>query len=351
MVSHFHNKRNDRKGKTMKYLVTGGCGFVGSHLVDELLENGHYVVVIDDMSNGKITNLPVKIVNPTYATPSYQILKKWEDKLTIINIDINDISVSTDNSSEDNSLFSLDEPFDGIFHLATHIRSFSLQDPKRDIEVNCVGMISVLELARKHRAKVVFTSNSGIYGSGANVDETFSDNPLTPYDTNKLASEWYCKIYHNIYGVECATVRFATVYGERQVVNESLNCKPLVSTFVQNIVNNEQVIINSDGKQTRDLLYVKDAVQGVIKAMNSDVIDGSVCLISTHTETSVNEVFNIIKKLTGYTKEPIYNKALLGDIRRMCLNNSKAKKTIGFEPRYTSIEGIKRLVDYEKKKK
>ena len=327
MVSHFHNKRNDRKGKTMKYLVTGGCGFVGSHLVDELVKNGHTITVIDNMSNGNTDNL-----SECYET----------GRVEIINQDINKI---------DEEFTPPNPKFDGIFHLATHIRSYSLQDPKRDIEVNCVGMISVLELARKHRAKVVFTSNSGIYGSGANVDETFSDNPLTPYDTNKLASEWYCKIYHNIYGVECATVRFATVYGERQVVNESLNCKPLVSTFVQNIVNNEQVIINSDGKQTRDLLYVKDAVQGVIKAMNSDVIDGSVCLISTHTETSVNEVFNIIKKLTGYTKEPIYNKALLGDIRRMCLNNTKAKETIGFEPKYTSIEGIKRLVDYEMKKK
>lgn len=312
----------------MKYLVTGGCGFVGSHLVEELVSLGHDVTVIDDLSNGKMENLS-KIIDKIYVIPA----------------DINNLEIDLNKWFRENHAKDGNFDFDGIFHLATHPRSFSLKDPKRDIEVNCKGMISVLDLAKKCKAKVVFTSNSGIYGSGANVDETFRDNPLTPYDTNKLASEWYGKIYHSAYGLEVAIVRFATVYGFRQVVNEKLNWKPLVSTFVQSMITGKDITINDDGEQTRDLLYVKDAVQGVIKAMNSNVVDGNVCLISTHVETSVNEVFDIIKKLTGYTKDPIYNEPLLGDIRRMCLNNTKAKETIGFEPKYNAYDGIKELVE------
>ena len=110
---------------------------------------------------------------------------------------------------------------------------------------------------------MVFTSNSGIYGSsedGNAINENSNNNPTTPYDANKLVSEYYCKIYHKIYGIRSTVVRFATVYGERQKVNEKLNWRPLVATLVKNVINDENVKINGDGEQTRDLIYVKDAV-------------------------------------------------------------------------------------------
>ena len=213
-------------------------------------------------------------------------------------------------------------------------------------------MISVLELAKKDDAKVVFTSNSGIYGSisnGAPIDENSINNPTTPYDANKLVSEYYCKIYHNIYNTRSAIVRFATVYGERQKVNEALNWRPLVATFVKNVVRNEKVTVNGDGLQTRDLLYVKDAVQGVIKAMESSSNSAEIFLLSTNTETSVNKVLKSIENIVGTKANVIHSDFLKGDIMRMRYSYSKAKNNFGFEPSYSLEKGITRMIEYTRK--
>lgn len=294
----------------MKYLVTGGAGFIGSHLVDSLIEDGHEVVVVDNLSNGSMEN-----VNP---------------KATFFNMNVKDIDIK---------FFERDH-FDGIFHLATAPRSSSLQDPHTDIETNIKGMLAVLELARAKNAKIVFTSNSGIYGSGAGIDETWPNKPTTPYDVTKLASEYYLKIWHEIYGVKSCIVRFATVYGPRQKVNEALNWRPLVATMIKTILNRETVIINGDGQQTRDLLYVKDAVSGVRKAMDSDSNDADIFLISSGVETSVNQVYRTLIDMTGKKVKALHADALPGDIRRMRINYYKAHKILGYEPCYSLNEGI-----------
>lgn len=298
---------------------------MGSHLVDRLIKDGHEVTVLDNLSNGQLDNL-----------------KSMK----------NDITSYISNVEQLQSTF-INNRFDGIFHLATAPRSSSLKDPMRDIETNCKGMIAVLELAKEHNAKVVFTSNSGIYGSagGTNsINENSVNNPTTPYDADKLVSEYYCKIYYNIYGVRSAIVRFATVYGERQQVNEKLNWRPLVATFVKNVLNNEEVIINGDGEQTRDLIYVEDAVQGVIKAMNSNVDDADIFLISTNTETSIKQVLHHIQDITGLKVRVKYTEPLKGDIKRMRYDNSKAKNKFGFEPKFSVYDGIKKLVEYSSTK-
>lgn len=307
-----------------KYLVTGGYGFVGSHLVESLIAEGNDVTVLDNLSNGQLKNLrEIKSPVTSYISQVEQL-----------------------------QAAHFDEKFDGIFHLATAPRSSSLQDPMRDIETNCKGMIAVLELAKSHGAKVVFTSNSGIYGSakdGKPITEAAANNPTTPYDADKLVSEYYCRIYHNIYGVRATCVRFATVYGERQVVNEKLNWRPLVATFVKNVLGNEEVVINGDGEQTRDLIYVKDAVQGVVKAMNSNADDAEVFLLSTNSETSVNQVLHAVEDVTGRKAKVRYNEPLKGDIRRMRYDYSKARESFGFEPQFTVQDGITRLAEYNAK--
>jgi len=299
----------------MKYLVSGGAGFVGSYLVEELLNQGHKVIVVDDLSNGNESNLK--------PSPNLEI-----KIANVVNVKI-------------------DDKIDGVFHLATVPRSFSLDDPINDIEINCKGMINMLELSRKNNCKIVFTSNSGIAGSmdlEVPIDENYPDRPSTPYDADKLVCEHYAKIYHNVYGTKCAMVRFATIYGYKQVVNEKLNWKPLVATFLKQMKNNEQIYINGDGNQTRDLTYVKDAVQGVIKAMFSEVIDSQIAIISTQTETSVNQVFKILKEKIGYDKEPIYTDALKGDLKSMKLSYKKATEIYGYEPKYTPEEGISEMI-------
>lgn len=304
-----------------KYLVTGGFGFVGSHLSEELVNQGHDITIIDNLSNGQLSNIA-----------------KIKDKVTAYISQVEQLQSAVFN-----------EPFDGIFHLATAPRSSSLADPMRDIESNCKGMIAVLELAKRNGAKVVFTSNSGIYGSsddGSAINEDSINNPTTPYDANKLVSEYYCKIYYNIYGVKSTLVRFATVYGERQKVNEKLNWKPLVATFVKNVVNDENVKINGDGEQTRDLIYVKDAVQGVLRAMDSSEDNANIFLLSTNTETSVKQVLHLVEEITGKKANVSYDAPLKGDIKRMRYDYSKAKEYLGFEPKFTVRDGISKIVEY-----
>jgi len=304
-----------------KYLVTGGLGFVGSHLSEELVNQGHDIIILDNLSNGQLSNI-----------------SKIKDKVTVYIAQVEQLQ---------STIFN--DQFDGVFHLATAPRSSSLADPMRDIESNCKGMIAVLELAKRHGAKVVFTSNSGIYGSsvdGSAINESSVNNPTTPYDANKLVSEYYSKIYYNIYGVKSALVRFATVYGERQKVNEKLNWRPLVATFVKNVVNNESVKINGDGEQTRDLIYVKDAVQGVIKAMNSSVDNADVFLLSTNTETSVKQVLDLVENIVGKKANVNYDEPLKGDIKRMRYDYSKAKEYFGYEPKYSVRDGISKIVEY-----
>jgi UDP-glucuronate decarboxylase len=307
------------------YLVTGGLGFVGSHLAEELYNSGHNVTVLDNLSNGHKNNL-----------------SHLKDKISFSISNVEHISPTT-----------FDKRFDGIFHLATAPRSSSLKDPLRDIETNCKGMISVLELAKKDEAKVVFTSNSGIYGStnngGGPIDENSINNPTTPYDANKLVSEYYCKIYYTIYNTHSAIVRFATVYGERQRVNESLNWRPLVATFVKNVLRREMVTVNGDGQQTRDLLYVKDAVQGVIKAMDSSSNSAEIFLLSTNTETSVNKVLRVIEDLVRVKANVVHSDFLKGDIMRMRYNYAKAQRILGYRPSYSLEQGVGRLIEYMQK--
>jgi UDP-glucose 4-epimerase len=229
--------------------------------------------------------------------------------------------------------------FEKIFHLACHPRSLSLSNPYRDLEVNVKGTLNVLELARKDNCKVVFTSNSGIYGNPQYlpIDEKHPNNPTTPYDTNKLTAEYYMKIYHNIYKMPIAICRLATVYGERQRAKP--DWKPVIAEFVQKVLRDETPAIQWDGKQTRDLIYVKDVVQGLTKASDSETKD-EIFILGTNVETSINEIYNVICKILEKRIEPKREGKLEGDIRQMRYSYAKANDFFGFQPKYTIENGI-----------
>jgi len=304
-------------------LITGGAGFVGSHLGEELVKRGRHLVVVDDLSNGRMHNL-----------------RTVESQLVFRRHDIT------------RGLLQLDEleKLDEIYHLACYPRQISFANPIRDCEVNLTGTISCLELARNTGAKVLFTSNTGIVSNPQTlpVDETFAPNPLTPYDTNKLASEYMLQAYHKFYGIRTIAVRFASIYGPRQRVNEKLGWRPVIPEFATRILRGEAPTIDGDGKQTRDFLYVKDAVDGVIRAMQSDVPEansGSMFILGTNREISIDEIYRSIARLMNSKIEPRHGPRKADDIVRMRYNYSKAKTTFGFEPKTPVEDGLAQTIE------
>lgn len=303
------------------FLVTGGAGFVGSHLTDYLVSKGYRVVIIDDFSNGSMDNL-----------------HHHGKKITIIRGDI---------SWPIEKLKKVFRPFhfNGIFHLACWPRSLSLENPQRDLEVNALGTLHMLQIAQQHKCKLVFTSNSGILGDPdyLPMDEKHPDRPTTPYDANKLVGEYYCRIYSRIFKVKVGIVRFAAVYGDRQ--RSKPGWKPLIAEFVSNAVKNKPSVIEWDGKQTRDFIYVKDAVQGVIKAFSGNTGD-DYYLLSTNTEVSVNQMYWTVQKLLQKNIDPIRRPKKPGDLRRMRLSFNRAKRVFGYQPKYTLEMGVRNYITW-----
>jgi UDP-glucose 4-epimerase len=299
-------------------LVIGGLGFIGSHLTGVLAELGARVIVLDDFSNGTVNNLQ-NVVD-----------------VEIVRHDISDYHLPE---------AILGSNIQGIFNLACHPRSMSLKHPFRDLEVNACGVLNALNLAIYKNAKLVFTSNSGIYGEPnyLPIDEKHPDKPSTPYDVNKLASEYYMKIYHKVYGLPIAICRLAAVYGERQRVKDGWH--PLIPEFVSKIIKGEPPAIYWDGNQTRDLIYVKDVVQGLIKAYESDTKD-DVYILSTGVETSVNQVYQKVSSVLGKWIESNRADKTVGDIRRMLLSYKRANEVFGFKPEYSLDEGIANYIKW-----
>ena len=305
-------------------LITGGAGFIGSHLAEELVKRGRSVVIIDDLSNGRMDNI---------ASVKHQVVFLRHDVAR--------------------GLAGLDEleEVDEIYHLACYPRQISFSNPLRDCEVNLMGTIGCLELARKTGAKVLYTSNTGVVSNPSTlpVDETFPPNPLTPYDTHKLASEYMLSAYHKFYSVRTVTVRFASIYGPRQRVNNQLGWKPVIPEFVTKLLRREAPTMDGDGKQTRDFLYVKDAVDGVIRAMESNAPEansGGMFILGTNRETSINDIYQSIARLLKMDFEARRGPGKAEDIMRMRYDYTKAKRTFGFEPRTTVEEGLEETVAF-----
>jgi UDP-glucose 4-epimerase len=305
-----------------KILVVGGAGFIGGHLSEALVASGASVVIIDDFSSGTMANL-----------------EQIKDRVTIIE---HDISRPFSKLMKAVKGFT----FNGIFNLACFPRSMSLKNPFRDLEVNARGTLNVLELARLNGSKMVFTSNSGSYGDPdyLPIDEKHPDKPSTPYDANKLVSEYYMKIYHHIYGIPIAICRLAAVYGERQRIKPGW--KPVIPEFVTKINQGESPVIYWDGEQTRDLIYVKDVVQGLMKAFSSEKTGDEVFILGTCVENSINDIFRMICKALNKHVEPKRAEKIAGDLRRMKLSFEKAKKTFGFKPEFTLEQGIRNYINW-----
>ncbi|MFZ1502424.1 MAG: NAD-dependent epimerase/dehydratase family protein, partial [Nitrospira sp.] len=253
----------------MKVLVTGGAGFIGSHVVDRLLQEGHEVVVVDNLVTGKRKNVPK-------AAQFY--------KLDIENPKLERV-------------FRNERP-SVVFHLAAQMNvRRSVEDPMFDAQVNVLGTLNVLEQASKHGArKVIFSSSGGaIYGEqlAFPAPETHITQPLSPYGISKLCGEHYLSYYHRLSGIQIVSLRYANVYGPRQDPEGEAG---VVAIFIQKMLRGEQAVVNGNGRQTRDFVFVEDVVESNLMAMGPEV--EGVYNVGTGIETSVNDLFKIVVDLT-----------------------------------------------------
>jgi UDP-glucose 4-epimerase len=297
-------------------LVTGGAGFIGSHIVDNLIENNYEVVILDNLATGNKNN-----INP---------------KAEFINSDIKDNDLDEKINFKD---------IEAVFHQAAQINvRSSVENPIHDGEINILGTINILEMMRKYDInKIIFASSVGLYGEPnyLPVDENHPINPLSPYGLSKYVGEEYIKLYNRLYGIEYAILRYSNVYGERQDPRGEAG---VISIFIDKMLNNQNPTIFGDGNQTRDFVYVGDVAKANLMALNwkNEIVN-----IGTGKETSVNELFNIIKDEIGFKGNAIYDKPREGEIYRIYLDTKKAE-SLGWKPEVDLKEGIKRVVDWMK---
>ncbi len=304
----------------MRVLVTGGAGFIGSHLVERLVNLEHKVTVVDDLSNGDLCNL-----------------HRVKSEIEFFR---NDVSTPCETWFEARKAF-----FDAIFHLACFPRSRSFERPARDVEVNVISTVNVIQLALQCQARVIFSSNSGIYDtSKLPIDESASDSPKTPYDLDKLQSERFLELYRKTFSLDYVVFRFATVYGPRQRVSEEW--KPVIMEFITKLKAGQAPIIYWDGEQTRDFIYVDDLLQALISSMGNNKAIGERMILGSGVETSINEIYRTISAQLGVDIEPIHERRQLGDIARMRYSCGKAEQILGWKARTPLSEGISRIISF-----
>jgi UDP-glucose 4-epimerase len=305
----------------MRALVSGGAGFIGSNLVDALLDAGHEVTVVDDLSTGREANL-----EPALSREGAELVVA----------DVTDGRLMLE-------MLAL-KPVDVVFHLAAQIDvRRAVAEPAFDAHVNVEGTISLLEAARQTGAhRFVFVSTGGaIYGEGAGkalpLDETTDIAPLTPYGQSKYAAEGYVSLYERQHGLSGVSLRLANVYGPRQ---DPLGEAGVIAIFCGKLAAGERPTIFGSGEQTRDFVYVGDVVEALLRAAGTD--GGGAYNIGTGVETSVLDLLAALEKAGAGSAEPVFEPERPGEVQRISLDPGRAASAIGWEPRTPLAEGIER---------
>ena len=297
-----------------KVLITGGSGFIGSHVVDKFIANNYEVVVVDNLVTGNYKNIDGKKI--TFVNEDIRNIKKLEE-----------IFVSNKISH--------------VIHMAAQVSvSASVENIKYDAEENIIALINILELSKKYGIKkVLFSSTAAVYGIPEEVPskENNKTNPLSPYGLSKLVGEEYLKMYSKLFGVNYVILRYANVYGPRQSAHGEAG---VVSIFNDKIKEKSDIFIEGDGNQTRDFVYVKDVANANYLCTVEDV-KNEILNVSTNTEISIVNLFNTMKKYSGYEKEALHKEERIGDIRHSKLDNSKLKSLTSWEPKFDLENGLK----------
>jgi UDP-glucose 4-epimerase len=300
----------------MKIAITGGAGFIASHIADAYLALGHEVFVIDNLSTGKRENIPAQA--------------------TFIEMDVNDSALR--------DLF-IAEKFDIVNHHAAQMDvRVSVQDPSYDARINILGGLNVYESAFKSGVKkIIFASSGGtVYGDQEYfpADEHHPTKPISPYGIAKLSNEQYLYYYAHVHGLPYVAFRYANIYGPRQNPHGEAG---VIAIFAQKMLRGEQPIINGEGLQTRDYVYVGDVVQANVLALQPSMIGAY--NIGTSLETDVNTLFRHLRELTGSECEEQHAPAKQGEQLRSVLSYERIHTSFGWTPKMNLVEGLSKTVD------
>jgi UDP-glucose 4-epimerase len=302
--------------------VTGGAGFIGSHVVERLLARGDKVVVYDNFTTGSYGNVP-------------------EDTI-VVEGDIRD-KESTENA------VMRHQP-DGIIHLAAQSKvGPSLERPEEDLAVNILGTVHLLEAARKNGIRrFISASSAAVYGHAKilPITESTDTEPLSPYGTSKLAAEQYIQSYARLYPIRTAGLRFANVYGPRQTMETEAG---VITIFCETLLSGKQPSIQGDGEQTRDFVYVEDVAEAVIESLSNESVQG-IYNVSSDTETSINDLLLELSRAAGREFSPGYGAPRPGDIRHSSLSYKRLHKETGWIPKVSLTEGLEKTMEYYKQK-
>jgi nucleoside-diphosphate-sugar epimerase len=302
------------------YLVTGGAGFIGSHLTEELASRGEHVRVVDSLVTGKRQNLA------------------HISRVDFIEGDLADLDVAR----------RAVDGVDFVLHQAA-IPSVprSVQDPITSNRANIDAALNVLVAARDARVKrVVYAGSSSVYGDAPALPkvETMPAAPLSPYALQKLVAEQYCQMFTRLYSLETVTIRYFNVFGPRQ--DPSSPYSGVISLFISALCEGRQPTIYGDGEQTRDFTYVANVVDGVLRACHAPAASGEVINVATGGRISLNQLFRTVRDLVGARVEPIYAAPRAGDVRDSQAGIQKARRLLGYETSVGFDEGLKKTVEW-----
>jgi len=303
------------------YLITGGAGFIGSHLAEALLEGGHQVRILDDFSTGRRHNV--------------EVLPR---RVEVLEGDVADLDTCR----------RAVEGMEYVLHQAA-IPSVprSVEDPLGSNRANIVGSLHLLLAARDAGVKrVVYAGSSAAYGDTPGLPrvETMATSPMSPYALQKLVAEQYCRMFTQLYGLETVTIRYFNVFGPRQ--NPGSPYSGVISLFCTALLDGRQPVIYGDGEQTRDFTYIANVVDGVLRACSAPEASGETINVATGRRTSLNELLGTLARLAGRSVTPIYRDGRAGDVRDSQADISKAQRLLGYTPTVGLEDGLRQTLDW-----